>query len=650
METSQIIKTKISTRFCMAWLLSLLFITGFEVRAGDTLLIRTHDRQTVVTDPSKGFSLYKAWGKFPPADMPIRKIILQVRFGCPDTLRCADWDYKDHITIRRKGGVNGASQDYEIGRMLTPYGGAFGKDWRFGWEVDVTDFSLLLRDSVEIEYNHTGWEPNNDRGWSVTLDFVVVKGTPAWQPVSIQKVYDGSFRYGDSSNSIEQALKPVVFSSHPEARFARLRVVQTGHGMDKPDGCAEFCSKYRELWYDGKLVDKKDIWKSCGSNPLYPQAGTWVFDRGNWCPGDLMQPDVYDLPLQGSEHTIDLNMQPYTSVEPSADEVISAYLIHYKQAAASHDIGIEDVIRPSQEDRWRRENPSVLEPRILVKNYGSETARQMDIRYGTKGFAKKQYTWQGTLHPGTTTLISLPGLVEGKAGGNDFEVEVLRINRKKDQYATDNRFTRSFEGVPVQDSVMVVYLLTNNQATQNGYVLVNGDGKVVKERPLGSLAANTLYRDTLRLPKGAYQITFHDTAGNGLEFWANPRGGRGKLRLLNLKDQMIKDFEADFGSSVQYSFRVGGSVEAVKEQYSFGLFPTRTNDKTSLDYFANFPRDVIVRLITDPGGQVVEEHQYKQLKEGIFTYDLSRFPKGRFYLSVWIGGEERFKKRIRLKE
>ncbi|MGV3658434.1 MAG: hypothetical protein ACO1NX_10775 [Chitinophagaceae bacterium] len=71
-------------------------------------------------------------------------------FGCPDSLRCADWDYKDHITLRRTGGVNEASQDYELARMLTPYGGAFAKSWQFGWEVDVTDFSLLLRDSVEI--------------------------------------------------------------------------------------------------------------------------------------------------------------------------------------------------------------------------------------------------------------------------------------------------------------------------------------------------------------------------------------------------------------------------------------------------------------------------------------------------------------------
>ena len=108
-------------------------------QASDTTRVTTHNGITMVTDPAKGFKLYKAWGVFPAVHTPIRKITLHVRFGCPDSLRCADWDYKDHITLRRKGGVNGASQDFELARMLTPYGGAFSKDWNFSWELDVTD-------------------------------------------------------------------------------------------------------------------------------------------------------------------------------------------------------------------------------------------------------------------------------------------------------------------------------------------------------------------------------------------------------------------------------------------------------------------------------------------------------------------------------
>ncbi|MVN20488.1 peptide-N-glycosidase F-related protein [Mucilaginibacter arboris] len=632
--------------------LCVLFLAlALNSNAADTLHVITHKRVTVVTDPVKGSKLYKAWGKFPSANTPVRQIKLKVKFGCPDSMRCADWDYKDHITIRRKGGKKGASQDYEIGRMLTPYGGAFSKDWTFEWEVDVTDFSLLLRDSVEIEYNHTGYEPNKDRGWSVTLDFEIVKGKPAWEPIAIQKIYDGTYSYGDSSNSIEKALKPVVFNTLSQAGFARLRVVQTGHGMDVPDGCGEFCSKYRELWYDGKMIDKRSIWKTCGDNPLYPQAGTWIYNRANWCPGTLMQPDIYDLDLRsGKQHTIDINMQNYVSSKPSATEVISAYLIQYKKAAVKNDIAVEDVITPSLKDAYRRQNPSGIKPQILVKNMGSAAITKLRVRYGIKGFPKRVTDWKGIIKPAATTILTLQGTVNAQTGINAFEVELMLPNGKKDAYPTDNKMISAFEAVPKQDSVLVVYLLTNNQPGQNSYALVNEKGETVKGRALGSLKANTIYRDTVHLPQGQYQFMLQDTAGNGLEFWANPKGGRGKVRLLNKNGFMIKDIDSDFGSAVQYAFEVGGPIAPVTAQTSFGLYPTRTNDKTTFDYYANFAEDVKVQIITDPGDKVVEEHDYPQLKEGIFTYDLSRFPKGRFYLKVLINGEEKFKKRIRLKE
>jgi hypothetical protein len=64
-----------------------------------------------------------------------------------------------------------------------------------------------------------------------------------------------------------------------------------------------------------------------------------------------------------------------------------------------------------------------------------------------------------------------------------------------------------------------------------------------------------------------------------------------------------------------------------------------------------------VRLVTDSptaktiaDNKIVEEHHYAQLKEGVFTYDLRRYPKGRFYLKVIVNGEEKFNKRIRYNE
>jgi hypothetical protein len=81
---------------------------------------------------------------------------------------------------------------------------------------------------------------------------------------------------------------------------------------------------------------------------------------------------------------------------------------------------------------------------------------------------------------------------------------------------------------------------------------------------------------------------------------------------------------------------------------AIGLYPTRTNGKTNMDYFGGIPKDLTVQIITDEGAKLVEEHHYKNVKEGSFTYDLSYRPAQRYYLKVFIDGRLQFNKRIRV--
>jgi hypothetical protein len=641
----------LSYRF--VFLFALLFLPVLlQAMPNDTIRVITHDNITVVTDPSKGRNSYNQWGVFPSADVPVRKITMRIQFACPDSMRCADWDYLDHIRIKRTGGVDGAVQDYEIGRMLTPYGGAFGKDWEFDWQVDVTDFRLLLKDSVEIEYEHTGWEPNEDRGWKVKVEFEVIKGQPAYQAVSIQKIYDGAFRYGDESNSIDKALVPVHFTTSRNASMGRFRIIQTGHGMDRPDGCGEFCNKYREFWFDEQMLHSRAIWKECGDNPLYPQAGTWIFDRANWCPGDLVQPDIYDIPLvKGKEHSVQLKMENYDSPDPSADELIAAYLIQYGPYQSEDDVAIEDIIVPSGKRIHGRLNPAGFQPRIVIKNNGGKVLEKLQIRYGNKGQAKEKYKWSGHLLPGKTDTLQLEGLVGNAEDVNVFQVELRKPNNKKDAYLADNRMSSNYQRIPEHEGELVFFLHTNNKPGENAYSLTNSKGEIFYQRTIGSLEANTTYRDTLKLPPGSYQLQLTDTTGNGLEFWYHVRDGRGRASLLNSQGQIIRNFDSDFGNGILYNFRVGSKPDPIAENTAAcGLFPTRTKDTTTFDFISNTPERVKVQLVTDPGQEIEKEHIYEKLKEGVFTYDLSQYPKGRFYFKVYVKDHLIFNKRVRLKE
>jgi hypothetical protein len=153
----------------------------------DTIYVTTHDQITINTDMKTGENYFYGWGDFPSPEKEIRRMKMQVKLAHPDTMAIAHWDYLDFIHLRRVGGKDGESKDLEIGRIITPYGSSFTQDWSYTWEVDVTDFSQVLRDSAEIEYLHTGWEPDK-LGWELTVRFEIITGPPSARPISISEI------------------------------------------------------------------------------------------------------------------------------------------------------------------------------------------------------------------------------------------------------------------------------------------------------------------------------------------------------------------------------------------------------------------------------------------------------------------------------
>lgn len=615
----------------------------------------THTRilyKTVVTDPSKGMREYSQHVVFPSANKPVRKITLYVTLSCPDSMRCADWDYSDQIILKRKDRSADTTANYTIAHFLTPYGGAFSRTWSFRWEVDVTDFSLLLRDSAEISYVHSGYEENKDRGWKIELDFCFIGGTPAAEALAIHKVYSGNYQYGNQQHPIEDALHPYQFLPGAKTRQARLYVLQTGHGMDSAD-CGEFCSRFREIWWNGQLVSKKDIWKKCGDNPLYPQAGTWLFNRANWCPGYLNQPEVLDEKIaRGKENEFHIHMEPYVTKDANVNENIFAYIIEYQSPHAQNDVSLEDVIVPSNVQLYGRKNPACLQPVVLIKNNGSSTLSSCTIRYGTSGFPLHVFHWKGKLEFNQAEEVLLPGNIDFKTGSNQYIVELSNPNGKKDSYPPDNKIVSAFNGVPLHGRKIIVQLHTNNKAQDNSYTISNSSGQVVFNRSSTSLKADTVYQDTLNLQEDCYRFEFSDTAGNGLEFWYAVKDGRGTLRLLNEKGEMIKNFESDFGNRLQYDFRVTSDSSLwtkPSNEIAIGAFPTMTTGKVALDYFSNNGKELLVQLVSDGGeNEVVEEHQYHSIKQAKFTYDLSYRPAQRYYIKVYADKQLVFTKRLRV--
>lgn len=628
------------------WILIVFLFSLNNVFAQNSTSVISHNKITIVTDPGKGSNSFKAWSVFPGKNKEIRRIIMNVTLAHPEDLAIAHWDYMDRIKILRQGGVKGKTLDFEIGRMLTPYGSNFKEGWSYTWKVDVTDFHPFLRDSVEIEYVHSGYE-STQTGWDLTIKFDLDFGPEVAPFISVKKLWNGGFQYGNPENNIEKYLAPIKIKRSKGSSFGRVRIQHTGHGMDRPSGCGEFCSRWREIIFNGEVVDHRNIWKDCGNNPLYPQGGTWIFDRAYWCPGDLQIPDIIDIPLSRSRNTIDLVMEPFKANDINQPkEQITSCFFQYGSPNHLNDVAIEEIISPNNDSRFNRFNPSGFNPIIKIRNLGREDLKTLTINYHTVGFDVKTYQWKGNLGFYEAALITLPGEISAKAGTNTFAVSLSEPNGVEDEWDGDNHQETEFSDIPSIPSTFVVDFLSNNKPNENSIFIVNSKNDTVYAKLPEMLEPATEYADTLKLAEGNYYLMLNDTTGDGLEFWFQPESGFGRLRLKDVNGNIIHFFESDCGNGQFYSFRCDNNavVDTTVEQLSVNIFPRMVTDRLIIYTTTNKTSTLKIRITKD--GKYVEQHEYTNIKDSQTGLDVNHLEKGRYVIEIYINGKHKMNRRF----
>lgn len=652
---------------------------------GDTLRIVSHENVDIKTDPGIGHTDYASWVEF-PADMDVRKILGKLRFECASGLNCGEWDYLNHIYIGRIGGEEGENLHYEIARYITPYGIYWrdGDGWSHDWTIDLTDWAVLLQDSVEIIYRHTGYEDNTDRGWKINLAFDFIEGTPTRKPVKVTPLWNGTYVYGSQNNSINDQLEPIDISTDNATRSASIYVLQTGHGSDNIDGCGEFCSKERTISFDGNVISRRDIWKRCGDNSLYPQAGTWLFDRANWCPGDIVTPDIYQLHGLdgGTDHTIELTMEEYSATTDLGNYVFASYLFEYEDLASANDATITRIIAPSTEKENLRFNPRCNEAIIEIKNSGSTELQSLNVFYGPVG-QLIQYQWEGNLAFDESEKIYLPGQEDWDVTEpTPFIVELGSPNGQVDENGYDNRATSMILPVEVLPYEFLVKFKSTRALEETIYTIIEsstGDTAFLRD----DFVPDHVHWDTVRLkPNTCYRFLIDDdgiplsggidVARDGLQFWywkalydSNPQYGPildykpGYLELYDINNnrKRIKNITAptsysngtangsDFGAFLEYSFMTEMSTDMSDVDVSestLTLYPNPSHSEFTVDMrdLEFTPQEIV---IYDNDGQVVQRQVVKGKVMRISSADLT---PGIYHVSLQSGKHQIQKKLV----
>lgn len=520
---------------------------------------------------------------------------------------------------------------YQLQNFVTPYGinldlGPNG----FTWMYDVSDYAPLFHDTVEISAGN--------QQELIDLKFIMIEGTPPRNVNNVKTIWTGDYGHANIADDIELPAVNVELDTNSEMFMIRTRT--TGHGMGSVENCGEFCPKHHFLKINGVQEFQWLNWTECATNPLYPQGGTWIFDRAGWCPGrfaDTYDWEITDLVNPGDIISIDYGMEAYPSGGGQGNYRIAVQLFEYDSANFNNDAAITEIVSPNSNSYYNRENPICGSPVIEIQNTGINDLLSLQIDYGYEGSLDYQYVWTGNLKFLEKEKVVLPP-VDWDYFTNDsvrFQVTVSNPNGGNDEYPYNNTMFSEIIVPPVYytDGIIIVFR-TNAVPAENYYQLKDADGNIVYEKYFTQ--ANTTHIDTVMLSPGCYDLTLEDTDEDGISFWYFPNDGSGWLRINDVNGgALVTSIERDFGKNISLKFAIAGNnaVNNIDNLPDAKVFPNPVDENLNIK-INNDKYDNYFLYISDIYGKIMMKTKLSGNQNVNDIIDMSYLPNGVYFVSI----------------
>ncbi|NQX92214.1 MAG: hypothetical protein HRT74_08865, partial [Flavobacteriales bacterium] len=452
---------------------------------------------------------------------------------------------------------------YELGRFITPYGINLDLEDGWTWVFDVTDYTTLLQGEVELECGN--WQELLD------LKFLFIEGTPPREVKRVEAFWKGQHQL----NSWDETVLPHTFTKEDGEETFRLKTRTSGHFFGQGNNCAEFCDNTHAVSVNGAEQWSWEIMQECADNPLYPQGGTWVYDRAGWCPGAPTKTRDFELtPLVAGQD--DFTVEYDIDYDPYGNYRFEGQIIAYGAQNFSNDVEINDILAPSNMKVKSRMNPICNRPTVRIRNNGSEPLTSCTISYGINGNMESMQ-WTGDLGFMETADVELNYLNPAMwDGGVEDETLVFTAtddlpNGNADENPSNNTGTSAFVRPPVYDygsgeddnNELIIWTRTNLAYWETEVSIEDMDGNLMYLRN-NFPEANTIYRDTIALSGGCYKFHLKDSDDDGLSFFAN-NDGSGYVRLKKVGGANFIIFEDDFGKEIEHFFNWRTDLVATPE-------------------------------------------------------------------------------------
>lgn len=532
---------------------------------------------------------------------------------------------------------------YEIMSFVTPYGiyldlGMDGKTWFF----DVTDYLPVLKGKKRMTIEGGGqWQEDMD------IKFMFITGTPPHEVLDINQIWrPQSSDYTSIINN--RTFEPRSFHFRPDGVQFKIRSEITGHGQE-----GEFIKRHHTLnLNEGDIEFDWILWKECSTIPIYPQGGTWIYDRAGWCPGtpsDLYEFDITSYVTPGQNHIIDYGL---VSAGGSSNYLVNNQLVTYGEPSFSLDAAIVKILKPNAADaNEERFNPACSNPEIVIQNSGSTTLNSLNITYFIEGGIQQNYNWTGSLSflEQDTVVLPVPALTFWLGTADRFTAVISNPNNLEDEYLPNNTNTSGFDDIHVYPfgELTTIQLKTNNVGNQTKYTLYEGDGEVFFERT--DCGNNAIYNDSFILPVGCYKLRIDDSGGNGLEFWNQPAQGSGYFNILDGSNALLYAFDPDFGGFAEFEFGIGNitEIDEINTPFFLSIYPNPTSDWLAIKIKNVQTKTVFVNLSNAVMANVLQ-NQFDINGDDFNTHiDMKQLPAGVYFLRISCGNYSKTEKIIK---
>ena len=609
-----------SMKYKFLYVLVTTLVSTFLSYAEDTIQVYAHESTQMNRHGNYDNKVY-----FPTEGSEYRKVYMYFTLGCADG-GCSDWDYDVLTQIMHNTGkidstvtkldtislsplvvdttwrVFNVLEPYELGRFITPYGSymnfrnpsygnqGFDSSWNHTFRYDVTDYASLLKDSVIIRAKYNGWSA----GFSADIRFEFIKGTPQRPVIAIKNLYTKGGRYV-SSEQFERDIIPARKLEIPYGtKSAVAKVLVTGHGNNSGTNCGEFCDKDYYFKVNGEQMFTHRMWREdCGIVPVRPQGGTYLYSRANWCPGDKVHEQRWELTsfLNTDSIELDMDIESYTNEVDGGNSShnISSTVFFYGSDNYTFDAEINTIIAPSTHSEHINYNPSCGQVIVVIKNNAHAPLTSTKIRYGALNGKMRTEVWTGNLAFEEMDTVYLPSPYwDGVSmGTNQFMAELVTPNQRyNDENKANNKFVSTFNLAPRWEPFRFM-LRTNGYPQENKLTITNERGEVVWEK--SDFEANKNFIEDVTLPSGCFELLLSDDGNDGLDWWVYRQTGQtaranGSFRVFK-QSGGIYAFASDFGNEFRMNFIVGQmdiQEAPIEMSEDFEIYPNPTSGRVNV--------------------------------------------------------------------